>query len=144
MLLKIWHEIICVIARRIICKWSVIKPFQICVLATVRVLHLCYPDSLYISHTHMWSWRSFIISAGVAPVFECRNYRLYWYVLFLTYSKFHLLVGRWPYGSKYTQAFKKLGIQLAHMSFFPLSTIYDTTMMIIFSENKTNVILWKI
>lgn len=137
-------DMICVIARRIICKWSTIKPFQICVLATLRVLHLCYPDSPYSFHTHTWSWRNFITSVGAAPVFECRNYRVYWYVLFLTNPKFHLLAGRWPHGSKHTQAFKKTRIQLAHVPFFLLSTIYNTTMMIIFSENKINVILWKV
>lgn len=120
MLLKIWHKIICVIARRIICKWSAIKPFQICFLATLRVLHLSYPDSLYSSHTHTWSWRSFIISAQAAPVFECRNYRLYWYVLFLTYHKFHLLAGRWPRGSKYIQAFKKTMDSTGTCVFFSL------------------------
>lgn len=120
MLLKIWHEIICVIARRIICKWSAIKPFKICFLATLRVLHLSYPDSPYSSHTHTWSWRSFIISVGAAPVFEYRNYRLCWYVLLLTYPKFHLLAGRWPHGSKYIQAFKKTWIQLARVSLFSL------------------------
>lgn len=139
MLFKMWHEIICVITRRIICKWSAIKPFQICLLATPRVLHLCYPESLYSSHTHKWSWRSSIITVGDAPVFECRHYRVYWYVLFLTHPKFHLLVGRWHNGSKHTQACKKTWIQLAQISFFLSSTIYNTTIMIIFSENKISV-----
>lgn len=123
MLSKICQEIICVTARRIICMWNASGLFQSCVLATLTVLHLCYPDSLCSSLIHT-------VEAEIAPssLLELLQYlsaqlhTVQTDFIFRHIHNFWLLLGRY---FMHLNIFLKSWIQLSCVCLFYKHNLYQ-------------------
>lgn len=122
MLSKMWYEIICVTAR-IICMWNATGPFQSCMLATLAVLHLCYPDSLPSSLIH--TAEAEIAPSSVLELLQYLSAQLHTVQKYFSFHYIHnfwLLLGR---HFMHLNIFLKSWIQLPYMCLFYKHNLYQ-------------------
>lgn len=139
MLSKMRYEIICVTAR-IICMWNATGPFQSCMLATLAVLHLCYPDSLPSSLIH--TAEAEIAPSSVLELLQYLSAQLHTVQKYFSFRHIHnfwLLLGR---HFMHLNIFLKSWIQLPHV--FSTNTTYTRKLCFFFLSKNKNTILWKI